>query len=110
MTTNFKFGCIVRGILVCRSLDPPELRFVRGNRIIDVEWQVDYHDQLSRTREHGDQVLTFQDFMSFVPIYLGVEGKEWPRIPPRSGYNMIIIRISKLMHMTGLLEKASREI
>jgi hypothetical protein len=100
----------VCGILVCRSLDPPKLGFVCGNRIIDVEWQFNYHDLLSRTREYGNQMLTFQDFMPFVPIYLGVEGKEWPRILLRSGYIIDIIRISKPIYMTGLLEKASNEI
>lgn len=94
MTANFKFGCVERGILVRRSLDPPKLRFVCGNRIIDVKWQLDCHDKLSKPGEHDNRVLTFQDFVPLVPIYVGVEGKERPRILLCSGYETDIIRTS----------------
>lgn len=110
MTTNFKFSGIKRGILVCRSLDPSELRLVCSNRIVNVKRQLDYQARSSRTREHGIQVLTFQDFMPFVPIYLSVKGKDWARILLHSGYDMSIIRIAKPTYMAGLLENASREI
>lgn len=63
-----------------RSLDPPELRFVCGNHIVDVKWQLDCHDRSTGTRVQDNQLPTFQDFVPFVPIYLGVKGKEWPRM------------------------------
>lgn len=97
VTTNFEFGCIEVGILVRWSLDPTELTFVCSNRVVDIEWQLDYHDQLLRTEEDGSQGLTLQDFVPFVPIHLGVEGKEWSRVLLYSSYSVMIIRDSEFL-------------
>ena len=69
-----------------RSLNPPELRFVCGNRIVDVEWQLDYHESYKGPGKRDNRVLTFQDFVPFMPIYLCVKGEEWPGIFLCRGY------------------------
>ena len=48
VTTNFKLGSVESRILVRRSLDPPKLAFVRGNRVVDVKWQFDCHESYQR--------------------------------------------------------------
>ena len=63
MTADLELGHIPCRVLVCRALHVSELRLVRREIVLDVKRQ-----------------LKLQEFVTLVPVHLGIEAEERARV------------------------------